>query len=230
MVIISIAAAAAAPGIALLSYFYLKDRYEAEPISIVARLFLFGVLSLFPVMVIQRGVSLWLGDDPFTFAFGTTGLVEEFAKWLIIMAAVYRHAEFDEPYDGIVYATAVSLGFATMENLLYAFSEPYSLTNLFMRALLPVSGHALFGVIMGYYLGRAKFGLDGKWRPLAYSLIFPVFYHGLYDFVLIAAKSNWMWLMIPLMTFLWVRSLYKIKRANHHSPLRMIRREEEFKM
>jgi RsiW-degrading membrane proteinase PrsW (M82 family) len=230
LAIFSIIAAAAAPGIALLSYIYLKDRYEAEPIGIVARLFLFGLLSVFPVMIVQRGLTLWFGNDPLLFSFGTTAAVEEAAKWCIVAAAVFHHAEFDEPYDGIVYATAVSLGFATMENLLFAFAEPYSMSSLMVRALLPVSGHALFGIVMGYYFGRAKFRPHHKGRYLAYAFVLPFFYHGLFDFVLVAAETLWIWFIMPLMTFLWIRSLAKIKRANYQSPLRMVRREEEFKM
>ena len=67
--------------------------------------------------------------------------------------------EFDEHYDGIVYGAAVSLGFATVENILYLFAN--GLESALGRAILPVSSHALFGVIMGYYLGKAKFS-EGK--------------------------------------------------------------------
>lgn len=229
MTFISVLAGAAAPGLALLSYIYLKDRYQAEPLHLVGRLFLFGLLLVFPVMLFQRGTAMLLGDDPVAFAFLTTAAVEETAKWLIILITVFRHAEFDEPYDGIVYATAVSLGFATMENLFYVLSEPYSLSTILLRAILPVSGHALFGIIMGYYFGRAKFFKYDKARYLAYALIFPVFWHGLFDFVILSA-ANWVWLMIPLMAVLWIRGLTKMKRANSYSPLRMMAREEEFKM
>jgi len=234
MVAFSVAAAAAAPGLALLSYVYLKDRYEAEPIAMVARLFLFGLLSVFPVMLLQRGLGLWLGaaqaEHPLVFAFAVSAGLEEAAKWAIVAAAAFRHAEFDEPYDGIVYASSVSLGFATMENLIFAFSEPYSWSALLLRALLPVSGHALFGIVMGYYFGIAKFSKTERAKYIAYAILFPVFYHGLYDALLTTPGGGWLWLMIPFMVFLWMRGLWKIRRANHRSPLRMIRREEEFKM
>lgn len=230
MAIFSIVAAAAAPGIALLSYIYLKDRYEAEPIALVARLFLFGALAVFPVMVVQRGITLNFGDDPLLFSFVTTAGVEELGKWLVVAVAIYRHSEFDEPYDGIVYATAASLGFATMENLLFALSEPYSLSALLVRALLPVSGHALFGVVMGYYFGRAKFLAHERAKWLAFSIVYPVFYHGVFDYLLMTAESRWVSLIVPFMVYLWIRGLYKIRSANHHSPLRIIRRDEEFKM
>ena len=68
--------------------------------------------------------------------------------------------EFDEHYDGIVYGAAVSLGFATVENILYLFAN--GLESALGRAILPVSSHALFGVIMGYYLGKQSFLKERK--------------------------------------------------------------------
>ena len=64
MLLFSILTAAVAPGISLLTYFYLKDRYEAEPIHMVIRVFLLGVLIVLPIMVIQRGLLLWWSDQP----------------------------------------------------------------------------------------------------------------------------------------------------------------------
>ena len=48
----------------------------------------------------------------------TSGL-EEFFKWLILLLAIYRHVEFEDAYDGILYGASVSLGFATVENIIY---------------------------------------------------------------------------------------------------------------
>jgi RsiW-degrading membrane proteinase PrsW (M82 family) len=230
MILLSIIAAAAAPGFALLSYIYLKDRYEAEPISIVARLFMFGLLAVFPVMFVQVGLTEWLGDNAFVFSFVTTAAIEETFKWLIVILIIFRHTEFNEPYDGIVYATAVSLGFATMENLLYVYTEQINLSLLIIRALLPVSGHALFGIIMGYYIGQAKFIPYERVKYLIYALVFPILWHGLFDFIIIKTTSYWTWFIIPLMTFLWFRGLRKMKFANLRSPFHIIEHEEKFKL
>ncbi|MBT2727398.1 hypothetical protein J7E63_10675 [Bacillus sp. ISL-75] len=45
--------AGAAPGMALLSYFYLKDKYEPEPIIMVFRTFIFGSILMFPIAFIE---------------------------------------------------------------------------------------------------------------------------------------------------------------------------------
>jgi len=220
-------AAAIAPGIALLAYFYWKDRYDAEPLPIVIRLFLTGALTVLPVMIIQRALTLWLGESPFAFSFIISAGVEEFIKWFVLYHIIYNHTEFDEPYDGIVYATAVSLGFATLENVLYAFTEPVTFGMLLARALLPVSGHALFGVFMGYSMGKAKFSAGSQAKlNLAASFALPFLAHGAFDFLLKTVPSEWLWIMVPFMLLLWLRGIRSVNRANSVSPLRLVKREE----
>jgi RsiW-degrading membrane proteinase PrsW (M82 family) len=227
---LSVLTAAIAPGVALLAYFYLKDRYDPEPIHQVMKVFLFGVLLVFPVMVLQRAFVHGLGEDPLVFSFIISAGLEEFLKWFLVYMVIYKHATFDEPYDGIVYAVAVSLGFATLENVFYAFLSSSSITSLLYRALLPVSGHAMFGVIMGYHMGKAKFDPQRRNRYIAYSLAFPIFWHGVFDYLLLTTKTYWVWFMAPLMAFLWIRGLWKVNRANAKSPLRVIQGEKQVKM
>jgi RsiW-degrading membrane proteinase PrsW (M82 family) len=230
MNLLPIVMAAVAPGISLLAYFYLKDRYESEPVHLVVKMFLFGVILVFPTLVLQRAFINGFGSDhPFTFAFIASAGLEEFLKWFLLLQLIYKHAAFDEPYDGIVYAVAVSLGFATLENVFYAFFTTSTFSSLLLRAVLPVSGHAMFGVFMGYYMGKAKFSSGSGMKWLLAALLIPLFWHGLFDYIQLIAQKNWVWLMIPLMIFLWVRTLWKVDRANDRSPLRLMHREEEIK-
>ncbi|WP_040951224.1 PrsW family glutamic-type intramembrane protease, partial [Gorillibacterium massiliense] len=152
--------------------------------------------------------------------------LEEAVKWMILYLFIFKHVEFDEPYDGIVYSVAVSLGFASMENVVYAIYSYSSFGQLIGRALLPVSGHALFGVVMGYYLGLAKFKPRYKRMYMAVSILMPVLYHGIFDYILTNFTDTWLWFMIPLMGYLWIRSLWKVKKANARSPLRPVGEEE----
>lgn len=231
MMILSVLAAAIAPGIALLAYFYWKDRYDAEPLPVIAKLFVTGVLIVLPVMIVQRGMLLWFGDSPFVFSFVVSAGVEEFFKWFILFHIIYNHTEFDEPYDGIVYATAVSLGFATLENVLYVFAQPATFGTLMLRALLPVSGHALFGVYMGYSLGKAKFSRERKARLLHLwlALLLPVVWHGLYDWLTLSVPASWSWIFVPFMLLLWLRGIRNVNRANAVSPFRLLKRDDEIK-
>jgi RsiW-degrading membrane proteinase PrsW (M82 family) len=230
MHILPVLTAAIAPGLSLLVYFYLKDRYETEPIHLVLKMFIFGILIVIPSVVLQRSLIQEFGEGTFTSAFFLSGGLEEFLKWFVLYHLIYRHASFDEPYDGIVYAVAVSLGYATLENVMYAFLNASSFSMLLMRALLPVSGHALFGVVMGYYLGKAKFVPEKSYIYMWASLLLPMFWHGTFDYILLVVKSYWVWVMIPFMTYLWIRTLLKVDRANDHSPLRVLHHDEKIKI
>ncbi|KAF1679805.1 glutamic-type intramembrane protease PrsW [Bacillus mexicanus] len=208
----AIISAGIAPGIALLSYFYLKDQYDNEPVHMVLRSFFLGVVLVFPIMFIQYVLEKEnVGSGSFFVSFLSSGFLEESLKWFILMVSVYPHAHFDEHYDGIVYGASVSLGFATLENILYLIG--HGVEHAFVRALLPVSCHALIGVIMGFYLGKARFSADKarvKWLIL--SLAVPSLLHGSYDFIL-TALSNWIYYIFPFMLFLWWFGLRKAKKA-----------------
>ncbi|MGG0716671.1 glutamic-type intramembrane protease PrsW [Robertmurraya massiliosenegalensis] len=208
---LGILSAGIAPGLALLSYFYLKDEYDSEPVSFVFRAFIYGAILVFPIMFIQYVLEVEnLVQSEVIHAFFSTSLLEEFFKWFILIYTVYQHIEFDEPYDGIVYGAAVSLGFATAENIFYLVGN--GLEYAMGRALLPVSSHALFGVIMGYYLGKAKFNQKSKVKWFILSLMLPFLLHGIYDYILLSLK-NWVMYMFPFMIFLWWLALRKAKHA-----------------
>lgn len=212
---LGILSAGVAPGLALLSYFYLKDEYETEPIHVVFRAFIFGFLLVFPIMFIQYVLDVEnIIVSDFSHAFLSVSLLEEFFKWFILFYTVYEHVEFDEPYDGIVYGVAVSLGFATAENIFYLIAN--GLEHALGRALLPVSSHALFGVIMGYYLGKGKFSQTSKNKWLMLSLLLPFLLHGIYDYILLSFE-NWLFFILPFMIFLWWLALKKVKMARIHT-------------
>lgn len=208
--------AAITPGICLLLYFYLKDKYQPEPIRLVMRMFILGGLIVFPLLVIQAVMNRFLTDS-FTQSLIVSGLTEEFAKWFLVYFLVFRHPEFDEQFDGIVYAVATAVGFATVENIFYIFLyQGDLLTYVWQRAFLPVSGHALFGVTMGYYFGKLKQQQNGKYLFL--SLFLPVLFHGMFNSIMLMSQA----LVILPMTFMAFLWFYNIRKMNatlgaHHS-------------
>ncbi len=158
-----------APGLFLLMIFYLKDKYERESLSLVGKVFLAGVLAVFPAVLLEdlllsnlsprlRDISLLI-----YMSYLGIGFPEELVKFLAVLLLAYNSKEFNEPFDGVVYSVASSLGFATLENLFYVL-EGGVLVGL-VRAVLAVPSHALDGAVMGVYLGRAKImGSRGVWR------------------------------------------------------------------
>ncbi|MFC0299412.1 glutamic-type intramembrane protease PrsW [Virgibacillus soli] len=200
-----------APTVALMSFFYFKDRYT-EPIALIIRTFIFGALLVFPIMFIQYAFQTEGITNVFVESFLIIALSEEFFKWFIFIYVIYQHTEFDAHYDGIVYAVSISLGFATVENILYLFAN--GIEYAFTRAIFPVSSHALFGVMMGYHFGKAKMHPKHQKRNIFYALIIPLLFHGIYNLILKTIISKWLLLLIPFMVILWFISLNRVQRAN----------------
>jgi protease PrsW len=166
-------------------------------------------------------------------AFVVVGLAEEGSKLVFLRWLAFHHVEFDEVYDGILYAVAVSLGFATVENVLYVLSAPgfgAQIATLVVRAIMSVPVHALLGVLMGYFVGRAKFVPSGQGRRRLFliGLLLATFCHGLYDFLLIAMDSGEIGdLVVPfgfgvfvLVVLMWVAGVRLIHRAQDLSPFK----------
>ncbi|WP_147804864.1 glutamic-type intramembrane protease PrsW [Alkalicoccus halolimnae] len=208
---IGILTAACAPAIALLTFFYLKDEFEQEPVHMVIRCFVFGALLVFPAMFTQYVISEETSmTSPLFHILIETVFIEEFFKWFTVLGAVYFHVHFNQRYDGIVYAVAVGLGFAAMENIFYLLAN--GLESAFLRAVFPVTSHALFGVVMGYYFGLAKFSKH-KFLFLSAAVVLPYIFHSIYNAILIHFES-WSVLIIPFMIFLWIFAMHKVKLAN----------------
>jgi len=212
---------AIAPAVALMSYFYIRDKYDHEPLRLVALLFVLGMVSALPVMYAVHWVDGFI-DSPYTHAILVVGIIEELAKYLLTVWFAVRHREFDEEYDGIVYAVAASLGFATIENIIKVFALGWE--TIPFRTLFTVPGHALFGVIMGFYLGKAKFKPTASKRRLYFLLafVYPWLCHAVYDTLLISEQTYLVALTIPFMIWLWINGLRKVRHAQEQSPYKPI--------
>jgi protease PrsW len=185
MDILSLLALALAPGAAIGLYIYLKDMHEREPIGLLIKSFFYGVLSTVITLLISWPISLLVPLDPNSLsqqavhAFLLVALIEEFSKFIFVRWVLYPNKNFNEPFDGIVYAVVVSLGFAGLENILYI--RDGGLETAILRMFTAVPAHATFGVLMGYFLGKAKFE-HRKAHYALYALGVATLFHGAYDY------------------------------------------------
>ena len=154
---------AVAPVMVIVLYIYFKDKFEKEPIPFLFKNFLLGafasVLITFVLSIVASFIFQLPNDnsfiDQFIKAFIVVALVEEFSKYLIVRYYAQTNKEFNEPFDGIVYAVMVSMGFAALENVLYVFQ--HGVETGITRAFTAVPAHAAFAILMGYFMGKAKF-------------------------------------------------------------------------
>lgn len=209
------------PGVIWLWIFYRTDWYEPEPKRLVLGTFGLGVLAIVPAFAgerlagllypfldqIEQAANAGGGGSAWPMLVGcflVIGPCEELAKFLAVRLFVYRHKEFDEPLDGIIYSAAAALGFASLENVLYVFdwrTTHLNWTALGVRSLLALPGHVIFSTTWGYALGRQKF--DAKYRVWP-MLILAAALHGLYDFLAMYGPTRrfillYMCVMVPVL-------------------------------
>lgn len=191
MTIFLTALAAVFPSLLLLWYFHSRDVYP-EPPRVLWTTFGLGLLTILPTLAFSMPILMALesraDQNPyilgFAKAFVTAAMPEEFFKLAVLWLYCVKHEAFDEPMDGIVYGVSVSLGFATLENILFVASGGLSLA--ITRALTAVPGHACLGAIMGYYVGQARFRPTEERRLYLLAYLVPVMLHGLYNFPLLS--------------------------------------------
>lgn len=177
------------PGIVICYVIYKSDRYDKEPRSMLTLAFTLGVLTTIPAVYLERLGSIlgFSAHSPVlwnvaTMAFVVVGLTEELMKFLVVRYLM-RLPTFNEPIDGIVYSVMVSMGFATLENILYVATHGTEVA--LMRMFTAVPAHAVFGIVMGFWIGLAKFAdTKGFMRFLLLGLLSATLLHGAYDFFL----------------------------------------------
>ena len=176
------------PVVGLLIFIYFQDKYQKEPIKSLLKAFFGGMLAVVIDVILVTFIEYTIGripilcDTVFYDSFLTAGIPEELCKFLIFMKFIWRDKNFDEYFDGIVYAAFISLGFACVENIEYVFIYGFGVG--ISRALFAVPGHFLFGVLMGYFLSLAKFTPEKRKHYILLGLLFAIVAHGLYDWLL----------------------------------------------
>ena len=184
--------AALLPAVVLLTYIRFKDREHPEPPRWIAKGFLYGVISASLSTLISSPLG-WLGfysageacsvGEAVRTAFFGAAIPEEAAKLFMLWLLLRKNPYFDEKIDGVVYATCVGMGFASIENVMYLASSYGAWLQVgLMRALISVPGHFMFAVAMGYWYSLGYWGHSK--RDMALAFIVPMLLHGVFDAIL----------------------------------------------
>jgi RsiW-degrading membrane proteinase PrsW (M82 family) len=212
-----------APVFIIAFYIYNRDRYEKEPIPLLIKALFIGSLCALPVLLIEWLLNrLYSGPEGISeaayTAFVVAGLTEESIKFLALWIFFWRNKNFNEKFDGIVYAVFIALGFAGIENIIYVFQGGYSVG--IMRALTAVPAHALFGIMMGYNFGLARFNEKFRGLNLFAAFLIPFISHGAYDFLLMGNSQLLMVVFVPVFLLYWITGFRKMRKLSDDSVFR----------
>lgn len=215
--------ASIAPAFIIMYIIYQHDTVK-EPISMLVKAFFGGVLSIaitliitYPILDIELNTGAM---KSFFDAFFKAGIPEELSKWLIFYWLIRKAKDFDQYYDGILYAIFISMGFALVENIMYVFQN--GMGTAIVRSIISVPGHMLFAIPMGYYLSLSRFETGASARFHVFlSLAIPILLHGTFDFILMytgakGAVNPGLAILLLLVfvifdIFMWRYGLRKIK-------------------
>ena len=216
------------PALVLLGFIYMRDRKEKPPVKLMVLLLALGAGTIIPAAIAEFIGQLIVAQTDtdhqtmlLVLCFLVIGIVEELGKYLVTVCTTWKSREFQHSYDGVIYMVCASLGFAILENILYVASG--GIGTGILRAFTAIPLHCTVGVIMGalYAKGReAAYAGDraGMIGFMAWAYIVPVFIHGLYDYLVMAASYGyiseaWVFLILGVM---YVLSIFLIFYCSAH--------------
>ena len=218
-------ALAVLPCLGIVYLIYRADLYEKEAIFPLAICFSLGMIITFPLFELQaffHRINISATDTILLALFSSfilVSLTEESLKFLALRLYPYNKSFFNEPIDGIVYATMIGMGFATIENIFYAYQ--YEISTTLIRGITAVPAHASFAAIMGFFVGKARFSEKNRRRFLLAGWLVPVGVHGLYDFFIIQQVYDGLIVLslVTLSTAIFF-SIKLIREQQQNSPYR----------
>ena len=191
------------PAVLMMIFIYFQDNHEREPIGLLLKIFVLGVLSAIPCIIFEaiaeKIINVTFGGTFLIYhmvtAFFGVAVIEEGFKFLAAYLVTWRNKHFNYKFDGVVYCLFGSMGFAAIENVLYLFrAESKSILGMGLsRGLLAIPAHAMCAIFMGYFYGNAKYAKSYGDRPAVKKNLFLGFLiacslHGFYDFCLMTQR------------------------------------------
>ena len=149
-------------------------------------------------------------------AFILAAFVEELVKYLTANKVIRKNQGNVCWLDCIAFVAIVGIGFQLIETVVYMLeSNP---GQILVRGF--TMGHPAYGMLMGYFIGKALYTGKQSYRFAAYGL--PFLLHGLYDFSLaeelMEINDNFVFLpflIVIVELFLLVRFLLLIRKERH---------------
>ncbi|MEN0047170.1 MAG: PrsW family glutamic-type intramembrane protease [Bacteroidota bacterium] len=187
------------PSLLIAGFIYWQDKYEREKAIPMLICFILGAVVTMPALFLEAKADSigWSESESFWMTFFVAFIIvafnEELFKFIALYLFPFQQKFFNEPFDGIVYAVMIGMGFAMVENILYV--HKFGIAETWGRAFTAVPSHGVYAIIMGYYAGLAKFNTEQRWTSLFKGLLFATLLHGAYDLFLLQQELEWLMLL-----------------------------------
>lgn len=196
-------------------WYYRQDIFDKEPKRFVVLIFILSmplsVLSGLLEYTLDQGSGTYSEQSGFfvaaLFYLGVVAVIEELAKFFVVFTVAYPNKAFNEPMDGIVYAAAAAVGFASFENVFYVLNKGPLV--LLLRGPFSTLGHVLFSALWGAALGLSlnEPSRSRRFRMISTGLILSILAHGTYNILISLSQpffgTGWEWLSLSGIIFLF---------------------------
>ncbi len=210
-----------APSLAWL-YFVLKKDIHPERIRDISFVFIIGILSAIPILMIGYFIQSALVSsgqefNPVLLSFLTGAVNEEVMKVLLLYFFAMTAQFWDEPIDIFIYAATIALGFAGIENFVLVLARFDSMGNgleqlLLVRSITAVLVHIMSTFFFGYAL--AIYRNNRNVFILLTGALASIGFHGLYNYSIQMSEGNLemfqvFYLVVFIPSFLYMLHLVK---------------------
>jgi RsiW-degrading membrane proteinase PrsW (M82 family) len=206
-----------------IGYAYYHDRFKPEPLVLAAFSYFLGFLSgwlcfhaydiLLPVLGIPADPEAFQGLNLtfLVYCIVVVGLVEELFKFIPFLAAITHFSDFNDESDGIFYASALALGFASYENVHYL--PCLAGFALYGRAIASPLSHTVFAAIWGHTVGMAVIRRQGLRPAILQGVGLAALLHGLFDFLTLSPLLRIFSALLILAAWLWrIRTVERLNK------------------
>lgn len=202
------------------------DLYNREKWRDIILVFLLGSVFTFlclPIYDYARLILDWhitgQAFNDFMYCTIVIGGGEELVKFIPWILFGIFSKKLREPFDYILYASIVALGFAFVENLMYL--EKYH--NIVVRSIMSTVGHMFDASIVAYAFIVARFRMKRnspwKWLVILAGFALAMLAHGFYDYWLISPAAEGLSMLTMLFFIASLRVWFYFKNnAMNHSP------------
>jgi RsiW-degrading membrane proteinase PrsW (M82 family) len=204
------------------AYHYYKDRDLPEPPGNLLLCFLLGVLAAAVSKAMYVGLeplglrldAVALAQDHgaalLLYCLLVIGPVEELAKLLPFLLVVRRFRAFDEPLDGIIYASFIGLGYAAVEN--YHYLDFLGPVEAVARGFASPVIHILFASVWAYWITKAHIDGEPITKAAVSGFVLAAGMHGIYDFLVLRYPVAALPLAAAMIGALWLWRLHVMRR------------------
>jgi len=188
------------PSILWLLFFVYKDRHREKAKNII-NVFLWGIIIALPVVIVESSFEKFIFAplagfvlSGVAYSFIAIAFVEEYAKYLVVRFRAMPYKFFDEPQDAMVYMISSALGFAAIENLLYALTSSSSAVEVLqisiVRGISATFLHVIASGALGYFIAISMEKPKEKIKFILSGLFLATLLHGIYNNFLINVQRD----------------------------------------